>query len=555
MDLRPVAVDTRGMRRLTVVAALLATCLGAASSAAASGARASSDRASSRTTTSGQSHGFGLRPVTHSTTHPGQRPRIGSIATPVAVDLSAWTVPVGNQGMVNSCVTWAIDYAMLGWYSRREGHSGQPFAPMYAYSQIQAMHGWHDDGAYVEDGLAIAEQQGVDSQADYTQGNYDWWTQPTAAEHANAAPHRTYGSTFLFATYPQPPGDGARWSIQSAIAAGHPVALSIPVYDAFEQLSAASHLLDAADVATSSVLGYHEVLVVGYDATGIRIQNSWGSGWADHGFANLAWDFVEQLATDASVMTGFADVTSVSPAVVAITPSHGPVGGGSAVTIRGLALSTATGVRFGSTPASSFQVVDDGTIVAETPAMTSSAFLHVRVTGPGGASAATAADGFSYDLPHVTSMWPARAVTTGTTVTFHGTRLAQTTAVRVGGVLAVSWSVVDDTTLRAVTPAHRPGAATVQLTVGSTSFAVGTFHYIGPPRVRRISRATATVAVIHGDNLGRARVVMFGRHRARILAASAHRLRVRIPATGGAVRVRVVTPYGVSRSSRRSVFR
>ena len=55
---------------------------------------------------------------------------------PASVDLSTYAVPVGHQGSVGSCVAWTIDYAMMGLYSTHDGKAGQPFNPMYTYSQI-----------------------------------------------------------------------------------------------------------------------------------------------------------------------------------------------------------------------------------------------------------------------------------------------------------------------------------------------------------------------------------------------------------------------------------
>jgi hypothetical protein len=92
---------------------------------------------------------------------------------PVRVDLKQWAVTPGNQGAVSSCVTWAIDYGMLGWYSKFTGRAGQPFAPMYTYSQI---NGGVDAGSYPTAALQIAKTQGNDTRAHYTHGDYDWRT-------------------------------------------------------------------------------------------------------------------------------------------------------------------------------------------------------------------------------------------------------------------------------------------------------------------------------------------------------------------------------------------
>ena len=37
--------------------------------------------------------------------------------------------------------------------------------------------------------------------------------------------------------------------------------------------------------------GYHAIAAIGYDERGIKIQNSWGTGWGDGGFAILPWGY------------------------------------------------------------------------------------------------------------------------------------------------------------------------------------------------------------------------------------------------------------------------
>jgi hypothetical protein len=115
---------------------------------------------------------------------------------PASVDLRQWAAPPGDQGAVSSCVTWAIDYGMLGWYSRYTGRGAELFAPMYTYSQI---HVGGDGGSYPTAALDVAQAQGNDTRAHYTQGDYDWQTKPSASERANAAHYKIKGYSTLFA--------------------------------------------------------------------------------------------------------------------------------------------------------------------------------------------------------------------------------------------------------------------------------------------------------------------------------------------------------------------
>ena len=83
-------------------------------------------------------------------------------------------------------------------------------------------------------------------------------------------------------------------------------------------------------------------------------------------------------------------------AVTHVSPNAGPAAGGTAVTINGFGFSNVTSaVKFGTTPAASFTVVNDTTITAVTPAHTVST-LDVSVTTAGGTSGVTPLDQFTF---------------------------------------------------------------------------------------------------------------------------------------------------------------
>jgi IPT/TIG domain len=98
-----------------------------------------------------------------------------------------------------------------------------------------------------------------------------------------------------------------------------------------------------------------------------------------------------------------ADVV-LAPVVGSLSPAVGSTAGGNAVTITGQYLDGATGVSFGSSPASSFSVDSSSQITAIAPAA-APATVDVRVTGPGGSSEVGPADRYTF---------VALATTTGT---------------------------------------------------------------------------------------------------------------------------------------------
>lgn len=85
------------------------------------------------------------------------------------------------------------------------------------------------------------------------------------------------------------------------------------------------------------------------------------------------------------------------PRVETVTPNHGPMAGGTVVTITGLHLTGAIVVSFGPTPALDFQVIDDMTLTATTPASNAPLSVEVFVTTLGGVNDWTPT--FTYDEP------------------------------------------------------------------------------------------------------------------------------------------------------------
>ena len=233
----------------------------------------------------------------------------GRAGVPASVDLTPFAPTPGDQGQLSSCVSWSVGYDLMGYYSNRTGHSGAPFAPMYLYSQV---NGGVDQGSTFLENFQLVAAQGVDTKADYRpQGDYEWQKKPTSAQRASAAFHRALAPSLLFTGLGQ--GPKARTLISNALAAGQPVVIGIRVFNNFYYLSGSKSTFSNADIS-GDFLGYHAVTAFGYNATGIVIENSWGTGWGKAGFATLSWDFVQSNVIEAWTTAGFANPTvAVSP--------------------------------------------------------------------------------------------------------------------------------------------------------------------------------------------------------------------------------------------------
>lgn len=105
-------------------------------------------------------------------------------------------------------------------------------------------------------------------------------------------------------------------------------------------------------------------------------------------------------------------VTAPAPTVTSVAPTTGPAAGGTSVIITGTAFTGtmgAGGVRFGATNATTYTVNSDTQITAVAPAH-AAGIIDVTVVAPGGTSATSVADRFTYVAAPVASSFTASAV-------------------------------------------------------------------------------------------------------------------------------------------------
>jgi hypothetical protein len=172
-----------------------------------------------------------------------------------------------------------------------------------------------------------------------------------------------------------------------------------------------------------------------------------------------------------------------APVITGISPTSGPVSGGTAVTITGTDLNGATSVLFGQTPATSFNVVSPTTITAVAPAGVVGP-VNVVVATPGGYSAIGPSDVFTYKLkgPNGLSITPSTSnVQSGQSATLS----AAFVDLDASPTLTDTWTVTGPTNS---TVTHAP---TMAMTAGSDQF-----------QFTPVQTGTYTISLKVADNAG-----------------------------------------------------
>lgn len=459
-------------RRTVLLAAVLAVAVGGLAVPTAQAA------------TKPPTYPLGLQPSPASAVAPYAVPEngaaFGDAPIPASVDLTSWAVPVGNQGQVGSCVSWTVGYAISGWYAKRSGFAGTPYAPLYLYNQITNGQGGPTTGTTFYGNLSLEQSGGILPLADFAGGNYTTSYLPNNADKAKAASYKITDWSTLYYNQSMSAASGQSL-IKQALANEKPVALGIKVYQNFYGVNAANPYYSSV---SGSMLGRHAVAVLGYDSYGVRIQNSWGTGWGSGGFAWLSWSFLATQSEEAYVVNGFtAPASGTAPVISALGASSGPWSGGT-VTITGTNLTGGT-VTFGTKNATSVTVNSSTSITAGVPTSLLGA-VDVRVSTPTGGRSNALSYTYAAAAPTITGVNPAAGPNTGgTPITISGTNLNSLSGsgytVTVGGRPATNVVVAGGgTSLTAVTPEGPLGAADVTVTnVGGTS-AAATFTYQWP---------------------------------------------------------------------------
>jgi hypothetical protein len=205
---------------------------------------------------------------------------------PASADLTNYALPPGNQGQVGSCVSWATGYTGFGILMNEQHIGGVPMAPMFVYAQIAR---GDDEGTWAGVALPIERDEGIDTKTHYWQGDFDYTTQPDDAERANAANYRLSGYGELPSSGPE-----AKAAIEEAISHGMPVPIGFQVHSSFMRLDAkkaSDYSYLPGDSSSDPVVGGHEVTIVAYNDQGVKIENSWGGKWGDHGYFTVPWGF------------------------------------------------------------------------------------------------------------------------------------------------------------------------------------------------------------------------------------------------------------------------
>lgn len=186
-----------------------------------------------------------------------------------------------------------------------------------------------------------------------------------------------------------------------------------------------------------------------------------------------------------------------APTVSAVSPTYGPIGGGTTLTITGTGFDTGAtkpAVTVGSSSCGTVNVTSATSLTCITSLSMMSGSVAVTVTNPFDLQTGTKSAAFIYLYPPtVTSVSPsAGALAGGSLITITGTAFFPGATVTVGGINCTPVTYISDTSISCTTGG--PGAGVVDVVVtnpdAQSGTRVGGFTYQAAPTITSVSPAS-----------------------------------------------------------------
>lgn len=243
---------------------------------------------------------------------------------PKAVDLTPNYPKPGYQGAQPSCVAWATTYAARSFLhgrslGRQPTDPAEQMSPAYVYNRLRAPGSQCTTTMSIVKALNLLKNEGAVTLADFPDDIKTCNIPAPAALLGKAATYRLGNWRAIDRERPKDERSPVVIDdIKGALSRGEPVVFAMPVAQDWYNLAGDTvytHAGPAGDL-------YHAMAVVGYseDRQAFRIINSWGTWWADNGYAWIGYSTFKALVNEAYALqapslteTALSPATAVSP--------------------------------------------------------------------------------------------------------------------------------------------------------------------------------------------------------------------------------------------------
>ena len=238
----------------------------------------------------------------------------GGTELPESVDMSDKMPEAGSQGIQQSCVAWAIAYALKSYQENVQIGATLKFSPSYVYNQI---NGGRNVPTQLPDALNILSEQGVCLMDEMPYNENDWEDQPST-EAKNSAKRFRIDEWRRVNTMDVK-------EVKSYLAAGSPIIIGANVTAEFQKKGFEGE--EFVWKKNGESIGGHAMLVVGYDndKSAFKIINSWGKNWGGNGCVWIDYELFKDVVMFGFVTKdGFTDKEVANDVKKGVEPEENP---------------------------------------------------------------------------------------------------------------------------------------------------------------------------------------------------------------------------------------
>lgn len=218
-----------------------------------------------------------------------------NVTTVKKVDMRSLCPPVYDQGELGSCTANAIAGAYQFDEMKEKEKGVITPSRLFIYYGERAIEGTvtEDSGGFLQDGIDFIHQTGVCPETTWAYDINKFTEKPPQNCYTVAENHKCTSFKQLSQNLNQ---------LKQCLINGYPFVFGIQVYDEFESDAVAKTGIVPMPTPSSSNLGGHAIMCVGYDDEHkwFICRNSWGSDWGEKGYFFLPYAYVNNpnLASD-----------------------------------------------------------------------------------------------------------------------------------------------------------------------------------------------------------------------------------------------------------------